>query len=275
MTFKYFLYNGQLKDSSEAVIGLGNIEYQYGFGVYESLRVVEAYPYFIEEHAARLIHSAEIISLEHSYSQFLLIDYIRQLIAKNEADNCNIKILLIGGKDASDAKLYMQCLNPLYVDRQLYKEGAKCVTQNYERMYPQAKTLNMLGSYLAYKKASGAGAYDSLLIDNEGFIREGTRTNFFGMKANTIYSPPKDTILEGVMRENVIKYAIENGYGITEKQIDLSDISDFDCCFLTSSSSKILPISLVDDLKLDVDSMQLRNLMSGFDSHLKAMRSAN
>jgi branched-chain amino acid aminotransferase len=163
-------------------------------------------------------------------------------------------------------------LNPLFVDKKLYKEGAKCISLNYERAYPQAKTLNMLGSFLAYKKAKAKGAYDALLIDKDGFIREGTRTNFFGMVADTIYSPPKENILEGVMRHNVVSFAENNGYKYTEKQISLLDIADLDCCFLTSSSSKILPIKSIDKKSLEVSSTYLRKLMKDFDGYLKTLR---
>ena len=50
MDFKYFSKNGELLPVEDAVIPLSNIEYQYGFGVYETIRVVNGVPYFLKEH---------------------------------------------------------------------------------------------------------------------------------------------------------------------------------------------------------------------------------
>jgi len=41
----------------------------------------------------------------------------------------------------------------------------------------------MLPSYIAYRDARKAGAYDALLINRQGNVTEGTRTNFFTIKA--------------------------------------------------------------------------------------------
>lgn len=51
----------------------------------------------------------------------------------------NIKVLLIGGKTAADAELYILCLAPYFVERKLYKTGCHCTTYEYERMYPTPK----------------------------------------------------------------------------------------------------------------------------------------
>ena len=53
----------------------------------------------------------------------------------------------------------------------------------------------MLQSYLAYRKAKEADCYDALLINMEGCITEGTRTNFFCIKEKTITTPPESEIL--------------------------------------------------------------------------------
>ncbi|MDP2648502.1 MAG: aminotransferase class IV [Patescibacteria group bacterium] len=262
--FAYFSKNGELLPDAEAVVPLSDIAYSYGFGVYESIRVVAGIPYFMADHAKRLLASAEILGLEHTLTQEFVESTVRALIEKNAVNDCNVKVLLVGAKRAEDATLYIQCLNPLFPDKKLYRDGVRCISVEYERIFPHAKSLSMLRSYLAYRDAKNAGAYDALLVDGEGCIREGTRTNFFCIKDKTLYSPPEGKILLGVTRKAVLKVAAEEGFAIEERDIKYTDISAYDGAFLTSTSSKILPIRSVDDTTLPPQPDTLRQLMEAF-----------
>ena len=125
MNFQYFSKNGELLSIESAVIPLSNIEYQYGFGVYETIRVVNGIPYFLKDHIERLMESARIIDIERRFKEEFIEKSVAELIKKNGIGTYNLKILLLGGKESS---LYILCLNPLFPDKRLYKEGASFVT---------------------------------------------------------------------------------------------------------------------------------------------------
>jgi len=269
MEFKYFSRNSELLPIAEAQVSLSNIEYSYGFGVYESIRVSNGVIYFLDEHIERLMGSARAIGLEHAFSGEMVADAIAELLTKNAADTCNVKILLIGGKAAEDAELNILCLNPLFPDKKLYRDGVSVVTYPYERPFPHAKTLNMLQSYLAYRTAKEAGAYEALLIDGQGRITEGTRTNFFCIKGWTLFSPDESTILLGVTRKAVLKVAVANGFTVVQKDIRPSDLSEYDGAFLTSTSSKILPVRAIDEFQFAKQPDALKDLMGAFDDFLE------
>ena len=267
MAFQYFSKNGEVLPISDAVIPLSSIEYQYGFGVYETIRVSNKLAYFVVDHIERLGESARIIGLEHQFTGEQIQKSIAELIKKNKVESANIKVLLIGATKKEDSQLFIICLNPLFPDKKLYREGASFVTYNYVRAFPHAKTLNMLQSYLAYKKAKESGAYDALLINNEGCITEGTRTNFFCINGKTIISPREDEILLGVTRKAVLHVAKENGYEVEERDITWGDLEKCDGAFVTSTSSKIIPIRKIDDLEFRGPAA-LQELMKLFDLFL-------
>jgi len=268
MTFNYFSKNGALLPIEEAAIPLASIEYSYGFGVYESIRVVSGQVYFIADHIERLIESAKIIGLEHSFTEIEIEASVHQLIAKNDVQTCNIKVLLIGAPNKEDAQLFIICLNPLFPDRKLYRDGAAVTSYKYERAFPHAKTLNMLQSYLAYREAKKLGAYDALLINREDYVTEGTRSNFFCIKDKTIYTPPEKDILLGVTRKALLKVAVDNGYKVLEKSIKVEDISEYDGAFISSTPSKIVPIKNIDGQDLRSIPEELKKLMGLFDDFL-------
>jgi branched-chain amino acid aminotransferase len=269
MAFKFFSYNGEILPADQAVVPLNSVEYSYGFGVYETIRVNKGEALFLKEHCQRLMESAKIINLEHGFTFESVSKAVNDLVEKNQADTCNIKILLIGGQ-APD--LYILSLNPLFPDRKLYKQGAHTITQHYERPFPHAKTLNMLPSYLAYREAKKAGAYDALAVNRDGNITEGTRTNFFALKGKTIYSPPEKDILLGVTRDNVLKVARQNRFKIAEKDFPLKDIAQYEGVFLTSTSSKLMPVTSVDDHTWPQIAPAIKELMAAFDSFLSGQQ---
>ncbi len=268
MVYSYFSHNGKILPVEQAVVPLSSVEYSYGFGVYETIRVTRGCLIFLGEHTQRLMHSAEAIRLIHSFSSESVQATARELIQKNQAEACNIKILLIGGPTAETANLYMLCLSPLFPDRKLYTHGAIATTQPYEREFPQAKTLNMLPSYLAYRTARAAGAYDALLINRQGCITEGTRTNFFALKGRTIVSPPEADILPGVMRQAVMQVGSQNGFKVIERAIKLDTITDYDGAFLTSTSSKIMPLKTIGNHTWQAISPELKELMVALNQYL-------
>lgn len=267
MTYKYFSLNGTILPAEQAVIPLSNLEYSYGFGVYETIRVTNGKAYFITEHCRRLMESALIISLGHTFTADFVQKSIRELLVQNKADTCNIKVLLIGGSKKALANLYIQCLNPLFPDRKLYSQGANCITYKYQRDFPQAKTLNMLASYLAYSRAQQADAYDALLVNHKGNLTEGTRTNLFVIKNQTIIGPPVTDILPGITRGKVLEVAKQNDFEILEQDIKISDLQLYDGAFLTSTSSKIVPIRKIDETSWEILPPSLIKLMAVFNEY--------
>ncbi len=274
MEFKYFSKNGEVLRIEQAAMPLSNIEYQYGFGVYESVRRANGIVYFLKDHLERLMESARIIGLEHSFSSQSIDSYISELVLKNGAGTCNIKILLVGGRTVADASLFILCLNPLFPDKKLYRDGVALITYPYERAFPHAKTLNMLESFLAYRRAQARGAYDALLISGRGYVTEGTRTNFFCIGGRTIFTPRESDILPGVTRKVVLQVAGAAGFAVEEKDIRPRDLPLYDGAFITSTSSKILPVHAIDDHAYGAAPAPLRELMGAFDRLLASYRGA-
>jgi len=177
----------------------------------------------------------------------------------------NIKMLLIGGEEP---QLCIMALAPHFPDRKLYSEGVKTISVPYERLFPNAKTLNMLASYLAYKQAKEQGCYEAVLINRLGNILEGTRSNFFAIKGKVLFTPPAEEVLEGVTRQTVIAVAQKAGFTVEERSLPFAEIVRYEGVFLTSTSAKILPIRQIDDHGFEIPE-KLRELMRAYDTFLK------
>ncbi len=269
MAYDVFSKNGNILPAADAVMPLANIAYAYGFGVYESIRVVKEKPLFLLQHLERLMASARVIGLEHTFVTATISLWIHELLSHVKSDALNLKILLIGARNTGDAELFIIPLSPLFPDKRLYQRGTSVISIHHERYAPQAKTLNMLPSFLAYRTAKNTGCYDALFINRSGCITEGTRTNFFVLRGRTLISPLKHDILEGVTLLNVIDVAEKNGYDIAHENIPLSKITCYDGAFLTSTSSKIMPLSKIDNVDIKIPEA-LHELIGHFGKFLDA-----
>lgn len=257
--------NGKLTEVEKVVLPIDHIEFAYGFGVYENIRLRNGALYFANKHIDRLFDSAQMINLEHAYTKNDVQHAIVDLINQNGIESCNIKILLVGG---NEPLLYIFELAPKFVEKKLYKTGVSVITKQYERFLPQAKTLNMLPSYMIYKEAMSNGAYDALLYDTNNIIHEGTRSNIFFIKDRQLYTPPDEYVLKGVTRETVIECAETNGYTVIKKDILLNEIMNFDGAFVTNTSGKIVPIKQIDNETYPSIPKALQELMSLYNTFI-------
>ena len=259
--------NGALISAAEAVLPIDSIELLYGFGVYETLKLRNNKLFFVDDHIDRLMQSAEMIGLEHSLSKGQITEWITALVEANKVESTNIKMLLLGGDEPT---LHIFMVNPIFVEKKEYRDGVHAITFPFERFMPQAKSLNMLGSYVAYQKAKRADAWDAILVDHNGNAVEGTRSNFFVIKEKTLYTAPLNHVLDGITRKTVIACAEENGYTIEEKLIPASDIFSYDGAFLTNTSGKIVPLKSIDDQSFEKIHEPLTELRKFYNEYLKS-----
>lgn len=267
MTGSFCSFNGRLIPAAEAVVGVDDIDFAYGYGVYETLKVRGRILYFPDLHEERLFHSARIIGLQHPFAAGEVREWIRELVRANRTENSNIKILLIGGSGPADARLYIMTLNPLYPDRRDYKTGALAVIHPGERIFPQAKTLNMLTSTLAFRAARAAGAYDAVFRDRGGNLTEGTRTNLFFTDGDGVFTPPADTVLEGVTKHTIAEVLRDAGIRFAERTLPEADLPRYAGYFLSSTSTKIMPLRRLGSRDSEVPGL-VRRLMTLYDDYL-------
>ena len=266
--FEYFSKNGEVLPITEAHVPIQNIEYSYGFGVYETIRVSKGIVYFLDDHIERLINSALIIGLEHTYDIEQVKGYVKALVSKITTETYNLKVQLIGAPSKEKVLLTIYPSNPMFPDRKMYHKGVKVITEEYTRLLPNAKSLNMLGSYLAYRKAGKSDCYETLLVNTDGKITEGTRSNFFFLKGGVLYTAKKEDVLEGVTRKVVMLVAEKCGVRVVEKDIFMNELESFDSVFLTNTSSKIMPVRKINEKEFAVNDIIL-TLIKTFGDFLK------
>ena len=113
------------------------------------------------------------------------------------------------------------------------------------------KSVSLLPNILLKNKAHRESSEECWFYDKKGFITEGTTSNAWIIKDNIIYTTPlSNLILPGVTRSFVYKVAEDNNFSIKEHKFSLKDVQNADEAFLTNTSSIILQINKVNNVKL-------------------------
>jgi branched-chain amino acid aminotransferase len=275
MSSTKIMINGQIAKSADAGFNLSDPDIPYGYGCYEVLKVRDSLLYFPEFHADRFLQSAHILAIQHSLSAAFVVSALRHFVEVNGSRDCNIKMMLIG-HDARIADWYLFSVPAIKPPAGAEKEGVPCLIYHGERHFPQAKSLSMLLSTVAYRNACAAGCYDALLVNRRGEITEGTRTNIFFTYVNNpriICTPPTEDVLSGITRKTFLVALDEAGWLHEEEPLVLADVLSGKCSLLVSSTStRLVPVNrlkITDGPKLGTDRAQ-REVISELDLSVSA-----
>ncbi|CAN5161521.1 D-amino acid aminotransferase [soil metagenome] len=272
MKFPHISHNDEIVPMTEAHVPVDQTEIAYGFGVYETIKIRNKIIYFLPQHIERLMHSAEKIGLLHRFTPQIVEHAVKELSQKIEEPSCNLKVLLYGTPHREKTELFIIPSAPLYPDRKWYREGVSVFSFEHERWMPQAKTLNMLPSYYMYKKAKEQGGYDALLYNKKGNILEGTRTNVYAIKGKKIVSPQKKDVLEGVTMMTLEKVIEKTDYTLEYRDISMESLLEYTSMFLSSTSTKLLPVKAIDGKEYKTISEELKQLIQIYEEALDNCR---
>jgi branched-chain amino acid aminotransferase len=112
---------------------------------------------------------------------------------------------------------------------------------------PGVKSINYMAAIQCQAEAQSRQAIEAIYLDRDGYLQEGTTSNFFAFREGTLLTPPSNRILPGITRQVVLKLA-EKHFPIVERQIHRDEIRLFDEAFLTSSTKEVVPIVAIDSV---------------------------
>jgi branched-chain amino acid aminotransferase len=234
--------------------------------LYEVIRIVNSTPLFIEDHYGRFLQSIAQMNLKIDIPLQELKSYIKLVITKNKLVNCNLRFEVILKENDPLLAVYTIPFN--YPPEETYKTGVQLSTFQIERKNPQIKQSDVNDAVRQQIKDLfiKTSAFEVLLIDHQGNITEGSRSNVFFVKDNTLYSPPSAQMLEGITRKKVISIAKKLTIKFIIADIPFASINQFDACFITGTSPKILPICSINNLIFNPQNTLVQELMLEYNN---------
>ena len=254
--------DGNYYNYNDSKIHINDRGYHFGDAVYEVILYNQGVFYDFDEHINRLFKSLHSIDIEFSISKKTIELIIKNLIRLNKISFGSVYIQVSRGIAVRNHTFDNLNIKPILTIITSKKhnninndiKGVKAITVRDNRWArPDIKTTQLLPNVLAKTMANKQGAYESIFIDNEGYITEGSSSNIWIINNdNEIITRSIDgKILSGITRKTIAKFSKLNDLTVIENKFSKDEMLKAKEVFLTSASSFVTPINEIDNVKIN------------------------
>ena len=266
---KYIWFNGKFVSWDKATTHVLSHGLHYGSGIFEGIRAYsnknkDSYIFRLKDHYDRFYNSAKVSLIKLPYSQKQLEKATVDLVRKNNLKDCYIRPLAFIGDGSIVINPGNNKINVIiaafewgtYLGKNGISNGIRTKISSFARMgvnsfMTKSKISgNYINSVFAKREAIQLGYDEALMLDNDGYISEGTGENIYIVRNSVIKTTPITTVLEGITRDCVFKIASDYGIEIKEQRFTRDELYISDEVFLSGTAAEITPVREVDDRKL-------------------------
>ena len=263
---KYIWMDGKLVAWDDAKIHILTHTLHYGNGVFEGTRAYMTENglaiFKLREHTKRLLNSAKITRIKATYTIEELEEAHIELLRSNDfTSNVYIRPLIYLGYGVMGLNHVQAPVNTAiaawqwgsYLGDEGLEKGIRVKISSFARnpvssnMGKAKAAANYLNSQMAKYEALEAGYEEALLLDEDGFIAEGSGECFFIVRNGVLITPPNDTSLESITQATVLDLAREAGIPIERRRITRDEAYISDEAFFTGTAAEVTPIKDIDN----------------------------
>ncbi|MCM8763013.1 MAG: aminotransferase class IV [Candidatus Omnitrophica bacterium] len=224
-----------------------------GYGIFETMRAYKGNIIYLDAHLERFRNSAKFLRLKVPRAQEFLKYALYKTIRQNKIKDAYVKLAAFQGEKKTHMFIIIKKYHP-YPEKK-YEQGFKIKISPFrwtpDLKFSRIKTLSRGLLELAYNEAKKNGFDEAILLNQDGYVVEGSRTNIFLVKNNKLYTPSLDCgCLEGITRKVVLDLAKEKGLLSYETKLGKKDILNAEEVFLTNSLSGIMPVAICERKKI-------------------------
>ncbi len=254
--------DGEIVSPHAAKVSVFDRGFLFGDSVYESLRTYNGVPFLLERHLQRLHRSASRLAMDIPGSIDRVRTEVERLLKVLPGQETAFRIIVTrGSKDgvididpftATSGLLVVIGRETQGFSREHFEQGVDLavvsVVRNRRDMQdPAVKSGNYLNNMLAIQEAKRLGAFESVMLNSEGFLTECSTSNIFLVKDGVIRTPALDCgLLDGVTRGCLFELATQAGIRSEEAKLRREDLVAADEVFLSSSFKEVMAVRSVD-----------------------------
>lgn len=242
--------NGSLHPTVATGIDPAAPVFLYGAGLFETIRIENSRLLFLNEHLERLASSAERLGWPAPEKETIPAA-LQAAVAANGVTTGRARLNFFQGQEEG-FNLLLAVDDGLPYTSQDYRRGCQAaivsIPRNQRSPLAGLKTMNYLENLLALAEARAKGAREALLLNLDGYLAEGSRSNLFIVCDDTLYTPNLASgPLPGLARARILNIAAGLGLTVKEEPLPPEALPVAREAFLTNSLMEILPLTQVDD----------------------------
>jgi branched-chain amino acid aminotransferase len=255
--------DGELVPASEATVSVDDRGFQYGDGVFETMRAYGGEVFEFDAHLDRLADSSETCSLDHGLAREDLRERVHETLAANDLADAYVKLSVTRGSQPGTVTPQPD-VDPTVVvyakslprggregedvwDEPATLETVKTRKPATNAVPSDAKTHNYLNSVLA--RAELFDADEALLRGPDDAVAEGAASNVFFVGPNGLHTPSLDgPVLPGITRRVVLELAQGLDVPVYSGSYSVQAVREAEEVFLTNTTWEVRPVATVDGI---------------------------
>lgn len=257
--------DGELVDWRDATVHVLTHTLHYGVGCFEGIRAYKTdigpQIFRLHEHTRRFFDSAKILRMTIPYEYDDIFEAQRTVFQVNGFEEGYIRPLAFLGSNGMglratglNVRVAIACWSwPSYMEPTAFTNGIRVQTSSLTRHHVnismcKAKAVgHYINSVLALSEALDAGHDEALLLDNEGYVAEGSGENVFLVKDGVMHTPELTSCLPGITRNTLMTFARDLGIEVQERRITRDELYIADECFMCGTAAEVVPIRELDN----------------------------
>lgn len=258
-------FDGELVPFDDAKVHVLAHTLHYGLGVFEGIRAYEqpdgqAGIWHLDLHLKRFMDSMKMMAYELPYTQDEVRKACLDTLAANKLTTAYLRPLAFLGMGTMGLGARNNPVHTVvatwpwgaYLGEDGMKNGVRLQTSTFTRNHPnsalqRAKVVgHYVNSILARYEANDNGFDEALMLDQNGYVAEGTGENIFIVQHGVVYTPPVANILPGITRMSVIEILEHEGYEVREQFFGRDALYTADEAFMCGSAAEVTPIRELD-----------------------------
>lgn len=248
--------DGVFMPIENAKVSIEDRGFQFSDGVYEVIKTYDGIPFACDAHLDRLERSLRLLDLPLPGNRRELEGLIDEAIRRTGLQDAVVYIQITRGHaprkhdfpDNVKPTMVLTVRRARPIPEKLYEDGVSVIITRDERwLRCDIKSICLLPNVLAKEKANRAGAFEAILVRDDGRVTEGTTCNVFIVKSGKLHTAPEGNwILSGVTRAVVLRLARREGMTIVEDFFSPQVLMSADEVFITNTSIEVMPVVTVD-----------------------------
>ena len=258
-------FDGELVPWREANVHVLTHTLHYGVGVFEGMRAYETPRgvaiFRLHDHTRRMERSAHILGMRLPYIFDEINEACVTVVRENALSAAYVRPIAFYGSEGMGLRADNLSVHVAvaawewgaYLGDEGLEKGIRIRTSSFTRHHVnismcKAKAVgHYINSILALHEALECGYDEALLLDNEGYVAEGSGENIFIVRDGMIYTPDLTSALEGVTRDTIMVFARDLGIEVKEKRLTRDEVYIADEAFFTGSAAEVTPVVELDN----------------------------
>lgn len=266
---RYAWHNDILIPEKDAKLSIYDSALMFGDLAFEMTRTFNKETFKLHEHFERLRMSCEYLEIEVPWKWDYLEYAYEDLIKTNQDEWENgdevrglinvsrgiLPMYVNAGMGKEGVNIIMSCFplrHVLHDKSWVYNKGVEVVIPRQQALPEYLLDAKIKSRSRQHYKMADLQAVKinpdawALLFDIDGFIAEGTGSNFFMVKDGDLFTPKGNNCLRGISRAFVMELCMMRGINCYERDITFYDVINADEAFFTNTPFCIVPIRTID-----------------------------